>query len=161
LQSASIMRDKPFLYETAPQGLAMLGNFAWLRLQLGQRAARSEVLSTLRELTPSPLLHVVAEAKLRAVGRGREFAGPVAYDDPVVRTALHDLGGGFEFRNLKVHVVVGKDGLIHRFLLTGRTADKSRTLSLRARFYGFGRPVRVSPPPPGTFMDPRLMDLQS
>src|SRR5579884_1537805 len=107
LQTATIMRDQQFLYETAPQGLAMISNFAWLRLSVGQRPARSEVLSTLRSLTPAPLLHIVAEAKLRAVRGASVFAGPVAYDDPVVRTALHDLSAGLEFRNLRVRVVVG------------------------------------------------------
>ena len=161
LQSASIMRDRPFLYESAPQGIVILGNISWLRLQIAHRSPRSQVLSSLRSLTPAPLLHVVAEAKLRPVGKGNVFSGPVAYDDPVVRTSLHDLSGGFEFRNLRVHVVVGKDGLIHRFLLTGRTADGTRTLALRADLFGFGKPVKVRPPRPGTFMDPQLPNLQS
>jgi hypothetical protein len=108
-----------------------------------------------------PLLHIVGESKLRRVDDGGVFAGPVAYDDPIVRVALGQLVGGFEFRNLRVRVVVGRDGLIHHFLLTGRTADGTTSLALRARLFDFGGPVRVHPPKPGTFMDPVLQNLQA
>lgn len=159
-QSASIMRDPHFVYEGAPHGIVVLGKIHWLRLRIDGMPQHSQVFSTLRSLTPSPLLSVVSEAKLQPAGAG-VFAGPVAYDDPVVRTALHQLGGGFEFRGLHVRIVVGKDGRIHHFLLTGRTADGSTSLSLHARLFGFGAPVRVQPPKPGTFMDPDLAKLQA
>lgn len=161
MQFASVMRDPHFLYEGAPQGIVVLGSLHWLRLRVDQLPERSPILSTLRSLTPSPLLHVVSEAKLRPVGTQGVFAGPVAYDDPVVRTALNQLGGGFEFRRLHVRIVVGRDGRIHHFLLTGRTADGSTSLALRARLFGFDLPVRVQPPKPGTFMDPSLLKLQA
>jgi hypothetical protein len=159
-QSASIMRDPHFVYEGAPQGIVVLGGVKWLRLRIDGMPQHSQVYSTLRSLTPAPLLSVVSEAKLQRVG-AHVFAGTVAYDDPVVRTALHQLGGGFEFRGLHVRIVVGKDGRIHTFLLTGRTADGSRSLSLHARLFGFGAPVRVQPPKPGTFMDPDLAKFQA
>jgi hypothetical protein len=160
MQSASIMRDPHFVYEGAPQGIVVLGGVKWLRLRIDGMPQHSQVFSTLRSLTPSPLLNVVGESKLQRVG-ARVFAGPVAYDDPVVRTALHQLGGGYEFRGLHVRIVVGKDGRIRNFLLTGRTADGSTLLSLHARLFGFGAPVRVRPPKPGTFMDPDLAKFQS
>lgn len=159
MQSASIMRDPHFVYEGAPQGIVVLGKIHWLRLRIDGMPRRSQVFSTLRSLTPSPLLSVVSEAKLRPVG-AHLFVGPVAYDDPVVRTALHQLGGGYEFRGLHLRIVVGRDGRIHQFLLTGRTPDGSTLLSLHARLFGFGAPVRVQPPKPGTFMDPDLLKLQ-
>jgi hypothetical protein len=157
-QTGTVMLDKNFLYESAPQGVVV--NFNWLRLDVGRLSPRSHVMSTLRSLTPSPLLRIVAEAKLRP--RGRDiFEGTVAYDDPVVRTALRDLANGFEFRNLRLRVVVGRDGLIHRLLLTGHSADRKTLFALRARLYGFGKPVKITPPAPGTFMDPRLEQLQA
>jgi hypothetical protein len=159
-QSAAIMRDPHFVYEGAPQGIVVLGDVKWLRLRLDGVPQHSQVFSTLRSLTPSPLLNVVSEARLQPAG-AHVFAGPVAYDDPVVRTALHQLGGGFEFRGLHVRIVVGKDGRIHNFVLTGRTADGSTSLSLHARLFGFGAPVRVPLPKPGTFMDPELAKVQA
>ncbi len=160
-QTGTIMLDSNFLYETAPKGIVVLGNFSWLRMDVGRLSPQSEVMSTLRSLTPSPLLHIVAEAKLHALARRDVFAGSVAYDDPVVRTALKDLANGYEFRQLRLRVVVGRDGLIHRLLLEGRSADHKTTFVLRARLFGFGTPVKITPPAPGTFMDPQLQRLQA
>jgi hypothetical protein len=160
-QAAAVMRDPNFVYEGKPGGVVILGSVHWLRLRVDQMPRASQVFSTLRALTPMPLLHVVGEAKLRRVDDRGVFAGPVAYDDPIVRVALGQLTGGFEFRGLRVRIVVGRDGLIHHFLLTGRTADGTTSLALRARLFDFGEPVRVHPPKPGTFMDPVLQNLQA
>jgi hypothetical protein len=157
--SGAIMLSKPFLYERAPGGVAVFGTVRWLRLQLGGLSPRSQTLSAVRSLTPAPLLRVVAEAKLHAAGSAGVFSGTVAYDDPVVRTALHALGGGLEFRNLRISVKVGRDGLVHRVRLTGRTADRRTKLALVARLYAFGAPVLVRPPKPGTFVDEQLAQL--
>lgn len=159
-QSAVVMRDRSFLYERAPNGVADVGDVSWLRLRLDRMPPRAQLFSVLRSLTPLPLLHVVAEAKLRRVG-GRVFAGPVAYDDPVVRTALHQLGDGYEFRGLRVRILVGHDGLVRTIRLTGRTPDGMTALALRAHLFGFGAPVRVDPPKPGTFVDPDLAQLEA
>ena len=140
-------------------GVTMLGNVRWLRLPLVGVSDRSQLLSTVRSLTPSPLLRVIGEARLHPLAEDGAFAGPVAYDDPVVRTALHSLGGGIEFRRLRVTVQVGGDGLIHRVGITGRSPDGKTTLNLRARLYGFDRPVKVVPPEPGRFMDEQLEQL--
>jgi len=160
-QTGTIMLDSNFLYESAPKGIVVLGNFSWLRMDVGRLSPRSQTMATLRSLTPSPLLHIVAEAKLHALARRDVFAGSVAYDDPVVRTALKDLANGYEFRELHLRVVVGRDGLIHRLLLLGRSADHKTTFVLRARLFGFGTPVKITPPAPGTFMDPQLQRLQA
>jgi hypothetical protein len=152
----------PFLYERAPSAMAgMLGKVRWLRLSTSGLPERSQTMSGLRALTPAPLFHVVAETKLHPVGTKGAFAGPVAYDDPVVVAALNRLSGGLEFRSLRVGVQVGRDGLVHRVRIDGRTADGKTTLRLRARLYGFGRPVEVVPPKPGTFSDSTLSQLQS
>jgi hypothetical protein len=160
-QKGTIMLDSNFLYETAPSGIVVLGNFSWLRMNVGRLAPHSQTMSTLRSLTPSPLLRIVAEAKLHALERHDIFVGSVAYDDPVVRTALRDLANGYEFRQLHLRVVVGRDGLIHRLLLEGRSADHKTTFVLRARLFGFGTPVKITLPKQGTFMDPALEQLQA
>ena len=159
--SGALLMSKPFLYEAAPGGVAVFGNVRWLRLQVGQLAPRAEVLSTVRALTPSPLLRLVAEARLRPTATAGGFAGPVRYDDPVVRTALHALAGGIEFRGLRLFVRVARDGRIHTVRLTGKTADGKTSLALHARLFAFGTPVKVVPPKPGTFMDEGLQQLQS
>jgi hypothetical protein len=160
-QTGTIMLDSNFLYETAPKGIVVLGNFSWLRMNVGRLSPRSQTMSTLRSLTPSPLLHIVAEAKLHPLARHDIFVGTVAYDDPVVRTALRDLANGYEFRELHLRVVVGRDGRIHRLLLEGRSADHKTTFLLRARLFGFGTPVKITLPKQGTFMDPALEQLQA
>ena len=157
--TGAIMLSKPFLYERAPGGISVDG-MNWLRLSVLHTSPRSQVLSTVRAMTPAPLLRVVAESRLHAVSTAGAFAGTVDYADPVVQTALERLGGGLQFRNLHVYVVVGKgDGLIHRIQLTGRTADGKTHFSLHARLFGFGTAVSVVPPKPGTFMDQQLQEL--
>jgi len=160
-QKGTIMLDSNFLYETAPSGIVVLGNFSWLRMNVGRLSPRSQTMSTLRSLTPSPLLRIVAESKLHVLKGHPIFVGTVAYDDPVVRTALRDLANGYEFRQLHLRVVVGRDGLIHRLLLEGRSADRKTTFVLRARLFGFGAPVKIPLPKQGTFMDPALEQLQA
>jgi len=161
LADARLMRSPAFLYEGGPHSILSFGGIDWLRLRVDRLSPHAQIFSMLRAVTPSPLLRVVAEAKLHPAGATGVFTGPVAYDDPVVRTALYQLTAGFEFRGLSLRIVVGRDGLIHRFLLTGHTADRSTTLTLRAHLFGFGEPVRVEPPKPGTFMDPDLVKLKS
>jgi hypothetical protein len=160
-QKGTIMLDSNFLYESAPSGIVVLGNFSWLRMDVGRLKPHSQVMSTLNSLTPSPLLRIVAESKLHALPRSAVFVGTVAYDDPVVRTALRDLANGYEFRQLRLRVVVGRDGRIHRLLLAGSSADHKTTFVLRARLFGFGTPVKITLPKQGTFMDPALERLQA
>lgn len=156
-----ILLERPFLFEKAPPSFQVFGKVDWLRLSMSRLPQRGQVLSTIRSLTPAPLLHVIAEAKLRPSGGHGIWAGPVAYDDPIVRASLRDLGNGLEFRALRLRVVVGDDGLVHRVHLTGSTADGATTLNLRARLFSFGKPVHVTPPGPGTFMDPQLSLLKA
>jgi hypothetical protein len=157
--TGAILVSRPFVYERAPDGIAING-MRWLRMSVLHKSPRSRVLSTVRSMTPSPLLRVVAESRLHPTSTTGAFAGTVDYADPIVQTALHALGGGLEFRNLHVYVVVDKhDGLIHRVQITGRTADTLTRFSLHARLFGFGAGVKVVPPKPGTFMDEQLARL--
>jgi hypothetical protein len=159
--TGALVLSTPFLYESAPGGIAVFGKVRWLRLQVDGMSSRSQAMSTLNALTPAPLLHIVAESRLRPTGTNGGFAGPVHYDDPVVRTALQALGGGLEFRGLQLFVHVGRDGRIDTVRMTGHTADGKTHLALHARFFAFGAPVKVVVPKPGTFMDLHLSRLQA
>jgi hypothetical protein len=158
--TGAILLSNSFLYERAPGGLAVNG-LTWLRLPTADLPQNSEALSTVRALTPSPLLHVIQESKLRPTGSPGWYAGTASYDDPVVQTALAKLGGGLQYRSLAVAVRVAHDGLIRVVRITGHTADRSTTFALRARLYGFGVPVKIVLPKPGTFMDESLSQLQA
>lgn len=159
--TAKLRMSKPFLYEGAPNGIAVFGRIRWLRLRVLDLPDNSPTMSTLRALTPSPLLRVISATTLRAAGKPGWFTGTVAYDDPVVRTALNALGAGLEFRRMQLSVKIGADELVHAVWLTGRSADSTTTLRLRAKLFGLGEPVTVVPPKPGTFMDPQLLALES
>jgi hypothetical protein len=148
----------PFLYEQAPDGIAVYGKVRWLRTTLSRLPASSRALTTLRALKIAPLLQVVGRGHLSGNAAGRVFRGSVAYDDPVVRANLSTLTGGLEFRQLHLTVHVHR-GLIDRLLLTGKTADGSSTLSLAAHLFAFNRPLHLVPPKPGTFMDAELEQL--
>jgi hypothetical protein len=152
--SGAALLDGPFLYERAPSNVAVFGTLRWLRVPLSSLGAASPALRSLHDMTPAPLLRVLNES--HAIARtapAHVFSGPVAYDDPIVRDALTSLTGGLEFRHLRIAAWLGRDGLVHRVMLTGRTADGTRTLRLDARFFAFGRPVTVTPPALGTFVD--------
>jgi len=147
----------PFLYEQAPDGIAVYGKVRWLRSMLARLPANSRELETLRALKIGPLLEVVGRGRLR-IGAGHMFRGPVAYDDPVVRDSLSLLTGGLEFRRLRLTVSV-HGGLVDWVLLSGKTADGSSTLRLAAHLFAFNRPLHLVPPKPGTFMDLQLEQL--
>lgn len=155
--SAQEVVDGPFLYEEAPDGMVVDGRWRWLRIDLGTLRPDSSAVAALHALTPAPLLRVIGEGKL--FGTHSVYRGGVAYDDPIVRASLARLTAGLEFRQLRLTVWVGRDGLVHRLRLTGRTADHSSSLLLTAHLFGFNRPVHVSPPKPGTFIDKQLAQL--
>jgi hypothetical protein len=152
--SQSAMLDGPFLYEGAPNGIAINGGIRWLRVPVAHLGRAAGALAAMRNLGPTPLFRVLQESSLAHV-RARDgiFKGTVAYDDPVVRTALTGMTGGIEFRGLRFEATVGADGYIHVIKMTGRTADGSKALSVSVRLYAFGLPVRLTPPPEGAFMD--------
>jgi hypothetical protein len=145
--------DGPFLYERAPSSVG--GKLRWLRVRLSDLPKGSHDLAVVHALTPAPLLRVLGAAHMaRSASDPRSFHGTIRYDHPAVRTGLAPLTAGLEFRGLRLSAIVGGDGLLHRIVLTGHTADRSTTISLRARLYAFGKPLHVTPPAPGTFLDP-------
>ena len=114
----------------------------------------------MHNLSPAPLLRIVDEwSHARTRSPHGVFRGTVAYDDPVVLVALSGMTGGIQFRDVSFTARIGDDGFVHSITLTGRTADGSRTLRASVKMYGFGRPVRVSIPGQGTFMDQKSLAL--
>jgi hypothetical protein len=151
--------DGTFLYERAPSNIAVNGDVQWLRMPVASMSSHSDDLVAVRSMTPTPLLRVLNAAHMAGgMQRSHVFNGSISYDHPAMRR-LSQLTGDLEFRHLRVSVLVGRDGRVHRIVLTGRTADGATTLSLRAKLFGFGKPVHVTPPKPGTFMDQQLVQL--
>jgi hypothetical protein len=155
---SAAMIDGPFFYERAPNGIAVDGTIRWLRVPIAAIGRSAPALNLVRNMTPAPLLRVLGEANA-APTRGSRFAGTVQYDDPIVRSAITRFSGGVEFHDLHVTARLGGDGLIHRIRVTGITADRTTTLDIQARLSAFGRPVHLTPPAEGTFMDQQLMQL--
>jgi hypothetical protein len=146
---AAAMIDGPFLYERAPNGVAVGGTIRWLRVSIATIGQSSAVLNAVRTMTPAPLLRVLGES----------HAGKARYDDPIVRSAITRLSGGVEFHDLRVSARLGDDGLVHGLRVTGHTADGTTKLDIKARLFAFGRPVHLTPPAEGTFVDQQLLQL--
>lgn len=159
-QQQSALLDGPFLYEGAPNGIAVYGNIRWLRVPVSSLSPSSKALTSMRNLSPAPLLRVLDESSLarRHMPNGF-FHGKLAYDDAIVHTALSGMAGGIEFRKVRYTARVGTDGFVRTIRVTGKTADGSRTLTIRARLYGSGIRVDLKPPAEGTFMDRKLLNL--
>ena len=156
----SALLDGPFLYEGAPNGVAVQGNIRWLRIPVARIGTNAPVIDAIHNLSPAPLLRVLDEwTHVRTRTSTGVFHGSVAYDDPVVLTALSGMTRGIEFRDVVFTARIGADGFVHSIVVTGKTADRSRTLKATVSMYAFGRPVRVSIPGEGTFMDQKLLDL--
>ena len=152
--------DGPFLYERMPDGLAGQGAIDWLRVSIASLSPSDPALSGMQGMTAMPLLHVLGEARAHSVTRNANlFRGTVAYDDPIVVAGLRMFTAGLQFRDLQVTAWIGPQGLVRRVRLTGHTADRKTTLLVNARLYAFGRPVHVTPPAEGTFMDEQLLQL--
>jgi hypothetical protein len=148
-REAAAMIDGPFLYEQAPNGVIVNGTIRWLRVPVAAIGPAANALNAVRTMTPSPLLRVLGESR----------AGRVDYNDPIVRGAITRLSGGVEFRSLHVSAQTAADGLIHGIRVTGVTADGTTKLDIEARLYAFGRPVHLTPPAEGTFVDAQLLQL--
>ena len=152
--------DGPFLYERAPDGLT-IGGASWVRMSIARLGANSLPLRGMHGMTAMPLLHVLGEARAYPITRNASiFRGTVAYDDPIVVTALRPLTAGLQFRDLRVAAWIGLGGLVRHIRLTGHTADHRTTLLIDAHLFGFGRPVHVTPPAERAFMDESLLQLR-
>lgn len=153
--------DGPFLYERARDGLT-IGGANWVRLSIARIGSSSLALRGMHGMTAMPLLHVLGEAHAYPITRSASiFRGTVAYDDPIVVTALAPLTGGLQFRDLRVAAWIGPGGLVRHVRLTGHTADRTTTLLADAHLFGFGRPVHVTPPAEGAFLDQSLLKLRN
>ena len=151
--------DGPFLYERAPSFIVVLGNVHWLRVPIA--SAGSDALRSVHDLTPEPLLRLLGEANAKPTSSSATiFRGTIPYDDPIVTTALNGVTGGIQFRDLRVVATLGGDGLVHGIRISGHTADSSVLFRLDARLFAFGKPVSVTPPAEGTFIDKQLLSLQ-
>ena len=69
------------------------------------------------------------------------------------------MAGGIEFRDIRFTTTVGGDGYVHAIRVSGRTADRSRSITVTAHLYAFGRPMTLTPPGEGTFLDQKLLGL--
>jgi hypothetical protein len=156
----SAFLDGPFLYEGAPNGIAAYGRVRWLRVPIAKLSSSSKALTSIRNLSPAPLLRLLDESSLarRRAPQGL-YQGTVAYDDAIVHTALSGMTGGVEFRDVHYSAGVGVDGFVHSIRVTGKTADGSRTLEIHARLYAFGLRFDRKPPAEGTFIDQELLNL--
>jgi hypothetical protein len=156
----SALLDGPFLYEGSPNGVAVEGSIRWLRIPVARIGTRAPAIGAIRNMSPAPLLRMLDEwTHARTHSPHGVFHGSVAYDDPVVLTVLSGMTGGTEFRDVAFTARIGDDGFVHAIDVTGRTADGSKRLHASVRMFGFGRPVQVSIPAEGTFMDQKLLDL--
>jgi hypothetical protein len=157
-QSAFI--DGPFLYEGSPSGAAVTGKIRWLRVPIARLGPSAPALSAMHNLSPAPLLRIVDEwSNVGSHSPNGVFHGTVAYDDPIVLTALSGMTGGTEFRRVFFSAKIGNDGYVRSIRVTATTADRSKTVTVTARLFAFGRPVWVTPPREGTFMDQKLLSL--
>jgi hypothetical protein len=156
----SAMIDGPFLYEGSPNGVAIVGKVRWLRLPIARIGSHARPIETIHSLSPAPLLHVLDEwAGAKRRSPDGSFHGVVAYDDPIVQTALSGIADGIQFRDVFFTARIGADGYLHTIGLTGRTADGTRTLRVTAHLFAFGRPVTLHLPGEGAFMDQKLIGL--
>lgn len=159
-QQQSALLDGPFLYEGAPNGVAIAGKVRWVRMPVARIGRDARPIQTMHTLSPAPLLRVLDEwshGKTRSPNGA--YHGVVAFDDPIVQTALAGMAGGTQFRDVHFFARVGIDGYVHAIRLTGHTADGTRRLSVNAQLYAFGRPVTPQIPREGTFMDEKTVGL--
>jgi len=156
-QSAFI--DGPFLYEGSPNGVAVAGKVRWLRVPI-ERPDTARAIAAMHNMSPAPLLRILDEwSNARSHTSDGGFHGSVAYDDPIVLTALSGMTGGTEFRHVFFSAKIGRDGYVHDIRVTGTTADRSKSVRVTAHLFGYGRPVLVAPPREGTFIDRKLISL--
>jgi len=156
----SALLDGPFLYEGSPNGVAIAGKVRWLRLPVARIGLESKPLTTMRDLSPAPLLRIIDEwAKAKTRSTNGVFHGTVAYDDPIVLTALGGLSGGVQFRDVWFSAKVGADGYVHSIRITGKTADGRRVIVASVHLFAFDAPVTPRIPGEGTFVDQKLIGL--
>jgi hypothetical protein len=153
--------DRHFVYVRSSLTVPQFGPL-WVRERLAALARDSEELKMLRAATPQALLRALGRAQeLNSGTSGGIFRAALPYNDPVVRSALEGIEGGIEFRDLHLTAWTGEDGYLRRLVVTGRTADERSLLTLTLTLRDHGRPVAVSPPGEGSFVDADLSRLSA
>jgi len=151
--SAVEQTDGTFLYLRSTVTAPLTGGL-WIRERLNALRAGSPELQILRALSPRALLQVLARAHdLRRADGGRVYHGWLPYADPVVSRTLAGLEAGTQYRHLRLTTWVSPQGRVLMVLLSGMTPDRSSTFLLTLTLGGFGKPVAVTPPRQGSFVD--------
>lgn len=155
--SADERTDGTFLYLRS--SLASSGGM-WIRERLAALAAGSPELRVLRAISPRALVLLLARAHdVRRAGDSRVYHATLPYTDTTVAQTLAGLEAGTQYRRLRLAAWVSPQGRVLMLLLSGRTADGTSTFLLSLTLGGFDRPVKVSPPRPGSFVDVNLSRL--
>lgn len=132
----------------------------WVRERVASLAPKAPELRMLRQVSPRSLLAAVGRA--RGVRPGADdgvFHAWLPFSDPAVRSALSGLEGGTEYRQLRLTAWAAPSGILRLVLLTGRTPDRSSAFLLTLALDRFGKPVAVTPPRAGRFVDYSLPAL--
>lgn len=159
--SADEKVDGRFVYLRSSATRPMFGDL-WVRERLSALGARSAELQTLRSVSPSALLRALPRAGgVEPGAQAGVFHARLPYRDATVRKALAGVEGGVEYRDLRTTAWVGRDGYLRLLLVTGRTPDGAATLVLTLSLAGYGRPVTVTPPGAGQFVDFDLGQLKA
>lgn len=157
--SADEKIDGTFLYLRSTVTRPLVGPL-WVRERLAGLGPKSAELRTLESVSARELLRAVARARgVRVGAEAGVFHAWLPYADETVRSALRGVEGDREYRHLRLTAWVGRDGRVSLLLLTGRTADSSGRFVLTLSLGDYGRPVAVTPPAQGSFVDFDLSKL--
>lgn len=157
--SADEKVDGTFIYVRSSLTRTLVGSL-WVRERVAALPAKAPELRTLRQVSPRSLLAAVGRARGVRPGAGRGvFHAWLPFSDPSVRVALAGVEGGTEYRHLRLTAWTSPNGVLRLVLLTGRTADRSSSFLLTLALDRFGKPVAVTPPGEGSFVDYSLSKL--
>jgi hypothetical protein len=159
--SAVELTDGAFLYLRSTVTTPLVGGL-WVRERLSSLHKGSPELRLLRDISPRALLQVVTRAQhVTSTDSGRVYHGTLPYADALVARTLRGLEAGTQYRHLRLTAWVSRQGRVLMLVLRGRTADRSSTLLLALTLEGFGKPVSVRAPGPGSFVDFDLSKLSA
>lgn len=157
--SADVKLDGTFLYVRSTVTRNVVGPL-WVRERLAGLAPTAPELKELRQVSPAAILAALRSAvDVQPGADAGVFHAKLLYANPFVRTALDGLEGGTEFRDLRLTAWSNPDGMLRLVLITGKTADRSARFLLTVALGGYDKPVAVTPPPQGNFVDFALSSL--
>ncbi|MBV8562335.1 MAG: hypothetical protein JOZ56_04535 [Actinobacteria bacterium] len=159
--SAIEQTDGTFLYLRSTVTTALAGGL-WVREPLAALKDTSPELRVLHAISPRALVQLLTRAHdLRASDNGRVYHATLPYTDATVASTLAGLEAGTQYRHLRLTAWISPHGRVLMLLLSGRTEDKSSTFLLTLTLDGFGKPVTITPPRSGSFVDYDLGQLAS